>query len=162
MSGSISKNEQSPGTHEICLPELILVIDREWRYAEPFGRFAYFFSPNSQKRSVKNQGQGNWSHASSASRKIKRRHFLCETHFYRKGNNWMGNSNGIYFPSIALTLVVENPRVSLFKSAITRKGELKWRFKKWKRVFEAKFSNSKTYTSRNKRKSWNLGSKNHI
>ena len=34
--------------------------------------------------------------------------------------------------------------------------------KKRKRVFEAKISNSKTYTSWNKRKSWNLGRKNHI
>ena len=37
---SFSKIWQSSGTQEICLPELILVVHREWRYAEPFGRFA--------------------------------------------------------------------------------------------------------------------------
>ena len=58
---------------------------------------------------------------------------FCVRHiFFRRGNNWMGNSNRIYFQSIPLTLLVENPKVSLFKSAITRKVELKRRFKKKK------------------------------
>ena len=74
----------------------------------------------------------------------------------------MGNSNRIYFPSIPLTFLVENPRVSLFKSAITRMVELKRRFKKRKLVLEAEVSNSKIYTSWNNRSSWNLGSKNNI
>ena len=97
-----------------------------------------FIAWTHKKKLVTYQGQGNWSHALSASRKIERRHFLYETHFFRKGNNWMGNSNRIYFQSIPLTLLVENPKVSLFKSAITRKVELKRRFKKKENLYSKK------------------------
>ena len=36
---SFSKIEQSSGTTEISLPELTLIVENQWRYAEPFGRF---------------------------------------------------------------------------------------------------------------------------
>ena len=67
--------------------------------------------PEFRKKSVTNQRQSNWSYAASASRNNKRRRFLCDTHFYGKGNNWIGKSNRIYFTSIGFILFVKNPRV---------------------------------------------------
>ena len=67
----------------------------------------------------------------------------------------MGNSNKVHFPSTALTLLVENPRVSLFISAITRKVELKRIFKKQKTLIRSESFKywQETLGTSNKRKS---------